>query len=206
MVTVWGRKNSVNVQKVLWALEEAGVPFMQVDAGGEFGLLDTEDYRTLNPNQRIPTLVDGDTVVWESNAVTRYIVAKWSDGDLWPIDPGLRAVADMWMDWVQTTVMGPLTRIFWGLVRTPPDQRDIADIRQNTIECGHVFKILDAALVHRDYIVGDRFTMGDIPAGAVVWRYLSLNIDRPELLHVDEWMERLKRRPAFQKHVMLPLT
>jgi len=206
MVTVWGRKNSVNVQKALWALEEVGVPFKRVDAGGEFGLLDTEDYTNLNPNQRIPTLVNGDTVVWESNAVARYVVAKWSDGDLWPADPGVRAVADMWMDWVQTRVMGPMTPVFWGLVRTPPDQRDMAEITRNIIECGHVFKVLDTALAHRDYIVGDRFTVGDIPIGAVVWRYLSLNIERPELRHMDEWMERLKHRPAFQKHVMLPIT
>ena len=84
MVTVWGRRNSVNVQKAVWALDEAGVPFERLDAGLEFGQLDTESYGRLNPNRRIPTLIDGDTVVWESNAVTRYVAAKWSDGDLWP--------------------------------------------------------------------------------------------------------------------------
>jgi len=206
MVTVWGRKNSVNVQKALWALDEAGVPFERIDAGGEFGLLDTDEYGALNPNRRIPTLVDGDTVVWESNAVTRYIAAKWSEGDLWPTDLAVRAMADMWMDWVQTTVMGPLIPVFWGLVRTPPDKRDMAQISRDAIECGHVFQLLDAALTHHDYVAGDRFTMGDIPIGAMTWRYLSLHIERPELLHIDDWMERLKHRPAFQKHVMLPLT
>ncbi len=206
MVTVWGRKNSVNVQKAVWALEEAGVPFERLDAGGEFGLLDTESYGKLNPNRRIPTLIDGNTVVWESNAVTRYVAAKWSEGDLWPSDPAERALADMWMDWVLTTVMGPLIPVFWGLVRTPPDQRDMALISEKAIECGHVFQILDAALASRDYIGGDRFTMGDIPAGAVTWRYLNLHIERPELLHVADWMDRLEKRPAFQKHVMLPLT
>ena len=114
MVTVWGRRNSLNVQKAVWALDEAGVPFERLDAGGEFGLLDTESYGRLNPNRRIPTLIDGDTVVWESNAVTRYVAAKWSDGDLWPADPAARALADMWMDWVQTTVIGPLIPVFCG--------------------------------------------------------------------------------------------
>ena len=206
MVTVWGRKNSVNVQKAVWALEEAGVPFERLDAGGEFGGLDTESYGRLNPNRRIPTLIDGDTVVWESNAVVRYVAAKWSDGDLWPAGPAERAVADMWMDWVQTTVMEPLFPVFWGLVRTPPDRRDMALIAQKAIECGHVFQLLDAALAHRDYLAGDRFTMGDIPAGAVARRYLQLPIERPELLHVADWMDRLEKRPAFERHVMLPLT
>lgn len=206
MVTVWGRKNSLNVQKAIWALEEAGVPFDRPDAGGEFGQLDTEDYRRLNPNRRVPTLIDGDTVVWESNAVVRYVAAKWSEGNLWPADLAERATADMWMDWMQTTVIGPLIPVFVGLVRTPPDQRDMASISEKAIECGHVFQILDAALAHRDYIAGGRFSMGDIPVGAATWRYLNLHIERPELLHIADWMDRLRKRPAFRKHVMLPLT
>ena len=206
MVTVWGRKNSLNVQKAVWALDEAGVPFERLDAGLEFGLLDTESYGRLNPNRRIPTLIDGDTVVWESNAVTRYVAAKWSDGDLWPSDPAARALADMWMDWVQTTVIGPLIPVFVGLVRTPPDRRDMKLISEMANECGHVFQLLDAALAHRDYVGGDRFTMGDIPVGAATWRYLNLPIERPELLHIADWMDRLEKRPAFEKNVMLPLS
>ena len=206
MVTVWGRKNSLNVQKAVWALDEAGVPFERLDAGLEFGRLDTESYGRLNPNRLIPTLIDGDTVVWESNAVTRYVAAKWSDGDLWPSDPAARALADMWMDWVQTTVIGPLIPVFVGLVRTPPDRRDMTLISEMANECGHVFQLLDAALAHRDYVGGDRFTMGDIPVGAATWRYLNLPIERPELLHIADWIDRLEKRPAFEKNVMLPLS
>lgn len=206
MVTLWGRNNSVNVQKAIWALEEAGVPYDRIDAGLQFGKLDTESYGALNPNRRIPTLIDGDTVVWESNAVVRYIAAKWSEGDMWPADPAERAAADMWMDWVQTTVMGPFVPVFWGLVRTPPDQRDMGLIVEKAIECGHVLQLLDAALARRDYVAGDRFTMGDIPIGAVSWRYLNMHIERPELLHIADWMDRLEKRPAFQEHIMLPLT
>ncbi len=206
MVTVWGRKNSLNVQKAVWALDEAGVPFERLDAGGEFGLLDTESYGRLNPNRRVPTLIDGDTVVWESNAVVRYVAAKWSEGDLWPTDLAERAAADMWMDWLQTTVIGPLIPVFVGLVRTPPDRRDMNQISEMANECGHVFQVLDAALAHRDYVGGGRFTMGDIPVGAATWRYLNLHIERPELLHIADWMDRLEKRPAFQKHIMLPLT
>ncbi len=206
MVTVWGRKNSLNVQKAIWALDEAGVPFDRIDAGLEFGQLDTESYGRLNPNRRVPTLIDGDTVVWESNAVVRYVAAKWSEGDLWPTDLAERAAADMWMDWMQTTVIGALIPVFVGLVRTPPDQRDMGLITEKAIESGHVFQILDAALAHRDYVAGSRFTMGDIPVGAATWRYLNLHIERPELLHIADWMDRLEKRPAFRNHIMLPLT
>lgn len=206
MVTVLGRKNSVNVQKVLWALDEVGVAFDRKDVGGEYGGLDTDDYAALNPNRRVPTLLDGDVTVWESNAVTRYVAAKWGDGGLWPSDLGIRARADMWMDWVQTTVMGSLIPVFWGLIRTPPDKRDMRMITEKAIECGHVFQVLDAALAHRDYIAGDAFTMGDIPLGAVTWRYRQLHIERPEMLHIDDWMDRLEKRPAYRTHVMQPLS
>ena len=206
MVTVWGRNNSVNVQKAVWALDEAGVPFERLDAGGEYGRLDTAAYGALNPNRRVPTLVDGDTVVWESNAIVRYVAAKWGDGTLWPADPARRAHADMWMDWIQTTVMAPLIPVFWGLVRTPPERRDMALIAEKAAECGGIFRILDAALAGRDFIAGEAFTMGDIPAGAVAWRYLELPIERPDLPAIAAWMDRLKQRPAFATHIMLPLT
>lgn len=206
MVTVWGRKNSVNVQKVLWALDEVGVDFERKDAGGEYGGLDTDDYGALNPNRRVPTLVDGDTIVWESNAVIRYIAAKWSDGSLWPTDLAERATADMWMDWTQTSVMPALIPVFWGLVRTPPDKRDMTLIAAKADECSHVFRLLDAALAHRDFITGNTLTMGDIALGAVTWRYLQLHIERPELLHIDDWMDHLQKRSGFKDRVMQPLT
>lgn len=206
MVVVWGRKNSVNVQKALWALEEAGVEFQRKDAGGDYGGLDTVEYAALNPNKRVPTLVDGETVIWESNAVTRYIAAKWGNETLWPADLATRATADMWMDWMQTTMMPRLTPVFWALIRTPADQRDMQQVAENAIACGHVFRVLDAALADRDYVAGDTFTMGDIPVAAATWRYVELPIERPELLNLSRWMDRMGARPAFQKHIQHPLT
>jgi glutathione S-transferase len=206
MITVWGRKNSVNVQKVLWALGEVGQEFERHDVGGEFGGLDTPDYMAMNPNSRIPTLVDGDLVIWESNAVTRYVAAKYGAGTLWPDDPGVRALGDQWMDWVQTTLLSAMLPVFWGLIRTPPEERDMDAINAKAKDLVACFGVLDKALEGRDYVAGDAFTMGDIPVGAMCWRYSQLDIDRGSQPNLEAWHARLQERPAFREHIMLPLS
>lgn len=202
MITVWGRKDSANVQKVVWALAEVGQDCDRKDVGGAFGGLDTPEYRAMNPNGRIPTLVDGDVVIWESNAVVRYVAAKYGEGDLWPSDPGVRAVADQWMDWVQTTLLTHMLPVFIGLVRTPPEERDMAAIERHAKSLGETFGIVDAALADRAHVAGDAFTMGDIPVGAMCWRYSKLEIERPAQPNLEAWLGRLQDRPGFREHIM----
>ncbi len=119
MLKVLGRATSSNVQKVMWALEELDIAYEREDLGGAFGGLDTPEYIALNPNKVIPTLVDGDQVIWESNTIVRYIAAKHDDGGLWPSDPAARAQADKWMDWQLSTLLMPWINVFFGVYRTP---------------------------------------------------------------------------------------
>ncbi len=124
MLKIWGRNNSVNVQKVLWCCEELGLKYERLDAGGSFGVVNTPQYRALNPNGLVPTIEDGPFVLWESNAIVRYLTAKHSSGKLWPEDHKVRAEADKWMDW-QNSMFWPVFRpLFWNVVRTPADERD----------------------------------------------------------------------------------
>jgi len=103
MIEVWGRRNSNNVMPVMWTLGELRLPHVRHNFGGTFGGLDSDDYLSLNPNGRIPTLRDRDCVVWESNAIVRYLAARFGEGNLWDADPGHRSLADRWMDWHKTT-------------------------------------------------------------------------------------------------------
>ena len=128
MLRVWGRNNSINVQKVMWTVGELGLPHERIDVGGAFGGLDTAEYGALNPNRRIPTVEDEDVVVWESNACVRYLAARYGAGRLWPEDVRRRAAADMWMDWQVSTLMPDMTVVFWGLIRTPEAERDYPKI------------------------------------------------------------------------------
>jgi len=205
MLKIWGRTTSSNVQKVMWAVGELGIAHERVDVGRQYGGLDTVEYGAMNPNRRIPTIQDGSLVLWESNVIVRYLSAKFGEGTLWPRDPGVRGVADQWMDWQQTTLSPDMRTIFWGLVRTAPKERDPVAIGAAVESVKEVWARLDADLAGRRFVAGDGLTMGDIPVGVLCHRYYALGVDRAPLAHLDAWYERLKERAAFREHVMIPL-
>jgi glutathione S-transferase len=206
MLKIWGRNNSVNVQKVLWCCEEMGVKYERIDAGGQFGVVNTPQYRAINPNGLVPTVEDGPFVLWESNSIVRYLTAKHSAGKLWPEDLKTRAVADKWMDFMLTTFWPAFRPLFWNLVRTPIDQRNPQAMEESRLQSTEVLGYLDAHLKNRTYIAGDDLTMGDIPMGCGVWRWYGLQFERPELPNLQRWFDNLRQRPAYQNAVMLPLT
>jgi glutathione S-transferase len=206
MLKIWGRNNSVNVQKVLWCCEEMGVKYERIDAGGQFGVVNTPQYRAINPNGLVPTVEDGPFVLWESNSIVRYLTAKHSAGKLWPEDLKTRAVADKWMDFMLTTFWPAFRPLFWNLVRTPIDQRDPQAMEESRLQTPEVLGYLDAHLKNRTYIAGDDLTMGDIPMGCGVWRWYGLQFERPELPNLQRWFDNLRQRPAYQGVVLVPLT
>lgn len=206
MLVIWGRNNSVNVQKALLCCEELAVPFDRIDAGGAFGVVDTPAYRKLNPNGLVPTIVDDGFVLWESNSVVRYLAAKHGAGTLWPEDVRRRAAADRWMDWQVTTFWPAIRGLFMGLVRTPVADRDPRAIEDSRVKTAEVLGIVETHLASNAFLGGDAFSMGDIPMGCAIWRWMALPIERPRLPAVQRWFDALATRPAYKKVVMLPLT
>lgn len=206
MLKIWGRANSINVQKVLWCAEELGLPYQRIDAGMEYGVVNTAEYRKLNPNGLVPTLEDGNLVLWESNAIVRYLAARYGAGSLWPTDPAVRADSDKWMDWQVSTLWTRLRPVFWGLIRTPPEKRNAQEIETAYQKTREAFAILDQALAGRQYVAGDAFTMGDIALGVAAQRWFNLPVERPAAPNLEAWYQRLKERPAFRKIVDHPLT
>lgn len=206
MLKLWGRVNSINVQKVLWALAELKVPCERTDAGLQFGVVNEPFYRKMNPNGRVPTIDDDGFVLWESNAIVRYLCAKHGAGSLWPSDLRRRADSDRWMDWATGTVQPAITPVFWGLVRTPPGKRDLDAIAEGVKGLNRALQVLEQGLEGKNYVAGSEFTMGDIPVGVHVYRWSALDIQRPALPSVEAYYRRLQQRPAFRTHVMLPLS
>ncbi len=204
MLKIWGRSNSTNVQKVLWCCEEMGVAYERIDAGGAFGVVDTPEYRRRNPNGLVPTIDDDGFILWESNAIVRYLTAKHRS-NLWPADPEVRATADQWMDWSHT-FWGALRTGFLGLIRTPAAERNEAAIAESLRVTGELLQRMDDHLRSRPYLAGDEFTIGDIPLGCGIWRWMAMPIERPARPHVTKWFERLGDRPAYRTIVMSPLT
>jgi glutathione S-transferase len=129
MLKIWGRTNSVNVQKVLWCLTELDVPYERVDAGLAYGKNHEPWYLALNPNGRVPLLQDGDFSLWESNTIVRYLALKHGLGRLCPKPLETRAHAERWMDWQLSVLVNPVSIVFWNLIRTPATGPDRAQAR-----------------------------------------------------------------------------
>lgn len=213
MLRIWGRLSSINVQKVVWCARELHLDHERVDIGVTKGDLDTEAYVRLNPNRQIPVIEDfrgtdvgGEPfVLWESNAIVRYLCARYGEGTLWPEDVKARASADRWMDW-QTTAFSPaMVTAFLNLVRKPAAQRDAAAIEASCERTEPLAALLDQALAGREFIGGDRFTMADISLACAAHRWMGLprqHQPRPEL---ERWLSAMRARPAADGILELPL-
>lgn len=200
---VWGRATSSNVMKVLWVLNELDLPYARIDVGGAFGKTDTADYRAMNPTGLVPTLQEGDFTLWESNAICRYLARD--SAALWPTDPHARANVDRWMDAQQTTMNRPMATVFWGLVRTPADKRDMPAIQAAIEETAKYWRMVDAEVTKHPYIAGAGLTLADIPWGVHAHRWFNMDyhgLTRPDMPALRAWYDRLCQRPAYRDAVL----
>ena len=201
MLKIWGRNTSSNVQKAMWAIGELGLAHERIDVGGAFGKNREPAYLAMNPNGLVPTLQDGDYLLWESNAIVRYLARIHGKGTLEPSDLKAYGLANQWMDW-QLSVVGPaIFASFWGLIRTPAEKRDMAAITTSQKNTTEAMAMLDAQLARTAYVAGDSFSMGDIPVGVMAYRFRQLCPERPNMPHLERWYASLQQRKAFKDHV-----
>ena len=207
-LTIWGRANSVNVQKVLWCLAELDLAYDRIDAGMAFGKNDQPNYLAMNPNGRVPTLVDGDYVLWESNSIMRYLNLAYGRGSpIYPAAPQARAAVDRWLDWTLSTLQPVDRPVFWALVRTPREKRDTMAIQKDVDAEAVVWRIPDALLASRRFIEGDQFTIADIAIGAFARRWFGVEgVTKPNLPNLERWFQEISKRPGFAKHLSAPMT
>jgi glutathione S-transferase len=202
MIRIWGRNTSVNVQKVMWAIGELDLPHERIDIGGSFGKNDEPVYLAMNPNGLVPTLEEDGFVLWESNAIVRYLAAKYGAGRLEPADLRARAVANSWMDWQLSVASPAISPMFWGLIRTPPEKRDHAAIAASRERTFAAMRILDIQLARTAFLAGDALSMGDIPAALMTYRFRRLVPEPSGLDRLERWYLGMEQRPAFRQHVL----
>jgi glutathione S-transferase len=210
MLKLWGRVNSVNVKKVLWMLDELGIPYDRSDAGMEHGVVDTPAYRAMNPNGRVPTIEDDGVVLWESNSILRYLAMKHGSA-LYPADPAARASADRWMDWQLSTLSPAERNLFWGLVRTPPDKRDMAAVMAAAKAAGACWTMLDAHIARHGgpFVDGAQMTIADIVLGCYARRWFGEEVrveGMPVLPALSAWYAAIGQRPGFARWVAVPMS
>src|SRR5688572_9257085 len=206
MLKIWSRRNSINVQKVLWCCGELGLDYERIEAGLAFGVNDTPEYKAMNPNGLVPTIDEDGFILWESHAIVRYFARKHGVGKLWPDDARTAADADRWMEWYTTTLWPNVRPIFHTLVRTAPENRNMALVEEHRKFLAANWKIVEAQLARNDYVAGKSFSMGDIPLGVAAYRWFNLPLERPSSPNVERWYQRLTERPVFRERCMLPLT
>lgn len=201
---VWGRRSAFNVQKVLWALGELGIQHEIVATGGDAGGKDDPVFRRLSPAGRVPAMQDGDVSLWESHAILRYLAERHGSDRFWPRDPVRRAPLEAWIEWSQTELQPAFMGVFWNYWRTPAERRHWPTIWRMHARCIEAMSLLDTLLAERPFIGGDAFSLADIPAGCVLYRYHMMDLERPRLHHVEALYARLSDRAAYRSHVMVP--
>ena len=209
MIKIWGRNTSSNVQKAMWAVGELKLECERIDIGGKFGMNREPKYLAMNPNGLVPTLEEEDGfTLWESNSIIRYLAGKHDKaGVLEPKDAKQRALASQWMDWQLSVVAPAITPAFWGLIRTPPEKRDMAAIKASQEKTTAAMQIMDSQLGKTKFLAGDAFSYGDIPVGVMCYRYRQLVPDRPKTPHLDRWYDAIAARKAFHDEVgSIPLS
>ena len=206
MIKIWGRTDSSNVQKVLWCCGELSVPFERLDWGGKFGGNQDPQYTAMNPNGLVPTIKDGDFVLWESNSIMRYLNAKYGNGKLLPASPEGMANANRWMDWQLSAFNPIIVPLFFATVRTAPEKRDPQAIQAALDKTVKAWQTVDDQLAKHRFLGGDEFSLGDIPLGVWAYRWFNLPIERPKQANLERWYDSLKQHEPYQTHIMIPVT
>ena len=206
MIVLWGRLTSLNVRKVAWCLEELGAPYRRVEAGLEHGVVDTPDYRAMNPNGLVPTLRDGDVTLWESNTILRYLCAKHPEAGFWRERPAERALGERWMDWQQTSLTPAGFAAFHGLVRMAPEKRDLAAIEASRLGSETRLAILEAELAEKEWLDGHAFGLAEFAVAPQIHRWFNMPIQREARPRIARWLAAIMARPAAARSLTLPIT
>jgi glutathione S-transferase len=204
MITLWGRRNSMNVQKVVWALEELGIGYERHNAAGSFGGTNTAEFRAMNPMGFVPVIRDGEVTMFESNAIVRYLAARYGEGALRPRGAKELALVEQWMEWSQLNLGPPATTLFLQSVRTPANQRNREAMAKAVSDLHRLLPIADRAVANSRFVAGNELTFGDIPLGVFIWRLSCFDWNRPSFANLERWHRELQERPAYRKGVMIP--
>jgi glutathione S-transferase len=206
MIRIWGRRNSANVVKVLWLCDEIELKFERKDVGGPFGGLETPAFLALNPNGVIPVIEDGDTVVWESHAVLRFLATKYGSQTIYPPKPAERSHVERWLDWHVSTLDPVIIPVFRGLYRTPPEQRNEAELSSQIARLSTTMTWLDRQMAGRSYVAGNALSIADMAFGNSIWRWLAFPIERPPTPNLEAWQALVAERPGHKTHIAQPLS
>jgi len=205
MIKVWGRLSSSNVQALMWCIGELDLAYSRSDAGFIYGVVDTDEYREINPNGTVPTIIDADNApLWETGAIMRYLASAYGSEEFWPKDPSKRCLVDQWAEWSKIQIALNFTSpVFWHAVRVRPEQRAPELLKKNLDTLSRYLSIADQRLSKYAYLAGDDFTLADIQFAHCLYRYFDIDIPRKKLIHLDRYYAMISQRSAYQQYVQV---
>lgn len=201
MLKIYGRANSINVRKVLWMCGEIGLPFTREDWGRGYRATSEPEFKRVSAFGVVPVIDDDGFVLRESNTIVRYLANKHGRTDVYPTELRHRATAEAWMDWANMDLYQGVRPVFLGLVVKMPAFQDQKLIDAGAAEWAVQMQRLDAHLAaNGPYVTGKTFTVGDIPVGLIVNRWMSIDFKKPNLDAVSRYYELLSERAAYREH------
>ncbi len=201
-ITIYGRHTSYNVQKVLWFADELDLNFAQIEFGSRPNDTESAAFGKLNPMRKVPVLIDADKVIWESNAILRYLARAYGNDQWLPHDPFQASLIERWMDWAQTRFEPAFVGVFWGHYRTPESNRDLSAIEQSLDDCKFCLQKLEDQLADKDYLIDNRLTLADITVAVFLYRLVNIDLNISLPSRVQDWYQRLEQSAGFRQWVM----
>lgn len=197
MLKILGRLSSANVQKITWLCDEVGIAYERQDV--DYG---APDYLALNPNAKIPTIIDDGFVLWESNAILQYLCDQHGLHAWYPRDPKASARVRQWMDWASCECYRKAEPVWIGNVLTPPAARDPATLKAARDVLSQAVSILDRRLGESRHVAGDAITIADLPLAILAFRWFEMPIEREDYPNLRRWYLAIAERAAFRKNVI----
>jgi glutathione S-transferase len=182
--------------RALWMVNELGVPFEHIAL--EMKDLKNPDYIKINPNGKVPAMIDGDLTLFESMAINLYLAKKYNKDGMWPSSIEDQARAYQWSFWAMTEIEKLLLTILVDMFMTPPDSRNPAAVAEAQKAVAKPFKVLNGALQGHDYLLGASFTVADLNVASVCTWARLIKFDFAPYPNVGSWLERCLSRPAFK--------
>jgi len=201
MLKIYGRANSINVRKVLWMADEIGLAYNREDWGRGYRATSEEDFKRINPFELIPAIDDDGFILSESNAIVRYLAVRHGRDDLFPSDVQERFRCEAWMDWASQDLYANARPVAMARVFKITEFQDTSQLAKAEAGWTRTMQLLNTYLAQGDnYLMGEHFTIADIPAGLVVNRWYGIDFPKPELPAVQAYYDRLSLRPPYRAH------
>jgi glutathione S-transferase len=201
MLKIYGRANSINVRKVLWVADEIGIAYDREDWGRGYRPVTDPEYKRLNRFERVPTIDDDGFILRESNTIVRYLTTKHGRTDLFPTDLQARFRVEAWMDWASNDLYEHIRPVVHALVFKTPGYEDPEIAKKGAQNWGKAMQMLEDQLASSGpFLMGDAFTIADIPAGLSVNRWFAIDFEKPAFPAISAYYDRLAERIPYQAH------